>query len=226
MHLERHLEAVKAGVQNAAALADEHSQDIARRLGDALESSVRLAMIESLSEAATEISADLAPGSVEFRLAGGEPQFIVTAPPTEAPIPAAEPTTTDQEPEPAWTPSDGDEEQVRVTLRLPASVKAQVDERADADGVSTNTWLLQLVLKELGRRRGRGRPNGLDEFINDTVEGALRGWTEGVAWPPPGHPRGPQPPAPPVPPFPPDFPFNERRGANRRGTKQFRGWAQ
>jgi len=221
MQLERHLEAVKAGVQNAAALADEQSQDIARRLGDALESTVRLAMIESLSEAATEISADLAPGSVEFRLSGGEPQFIVTAPPAEAPA-TAEPVA-EAEPEPSWTPSDEDEEQVRVTLRLPASVKAQVDERADADGVSTNTWLLQLVLRELGRRRNRG---GLDEQIESSIASSLEAAFGAIPWG--GRPpRAPQPPTPPVPPFPPGFPFNdERRGANRRGPKQFRGWAQ
>lgn len=222
MQLERHLEAVKAGVQNAAALADEHSQDIARRLGDALESSVRLAMIESLSEAATEISADLAPGSVEFRLAGGEPQFIVTPPPTETPTPAAEATPV-EEPEPTWTPTDEDEEQVRVTLRLPASVKSQVDERADADGVSTNTWLLQLVLRELGRRKHRNLDEQIEASIADSIEAAMS--VIPGSWVGRG-PRAPQPPTPPVPPFPPDFPFNERRGSHRRGSKQYRGWAQ
>lgn len=220
MQLDRHLESVRNGINQAAALADEHSQQVAARLADALESSVRLALIEALSEASTEISADLAPGSVDFHLADGEPQFVVTPPP--APTPEPEP-----EPETAYTPSDEDEEQVRVTLRLPASVKKTVDERADADGVSTNTWLLQLVLRELGRGRGRNR-QGIDAFINDTVESAMQGAFGGFSdW---GH-RGPAaqaPPPPTPPPFPPGFPFHDTRDnqSGRGRTRRVKGWAQ
>lgn len=218
MQLDRHLESVRNGINQAAALADEQSQQIALRLGDALESSVRLALIEALSEASTEISADLAPGSVDFHLVGGEPHFAVTPPPA----PTAQP---EPEPEPTYAPSDEDEEQVRVTLRLPASVKKTVDEKADADGVSTNTWLLQLVLRELGRGRGRNRHN-LDAFINDTVDSALSGAFDGLAeW---GN-RTPSAPQPPAPPFPPGFPFHDSpRGpqSGRGRTRQVKGWAQ
>lgn len=218
MQLDRHLESVRNGINQAAALADEQSQQIAARLGDALESSVRLALIEALSEASTEISADLAPGSVDFHLADGEPHFVVTPPPAPAPEPEPEPKA-------AYSPSDEDEEQVRVTLRLPASVKKTVDERADADGVSTNTWLLQLVLRELGRGRGRNRQN-IDAFINDTVDSALSGAFSGLSdW---GN-RGPTAPTPPTPPFPPGFPFHDAprdKQSGRGRTRQVKGWAQ
>ena len=47
---------------------------------------------------------------------------------------------------------DPDDETVaRVSLRLPASVKTKVDEKADSDGISTNAWLLRAVMVALRR---------------------------------------------------------------------------
>ncbi|MGD7789632.1 Arc family DNA-binding protein [Propionibacteriaceae bacterium Y1700] len=222
MNIDTYLESVRGGISNATALADDHSKDVAHRLGDAVESSVRLALIEALSDATAEISAEVAPASVEFRLTGGEPQFVVSAPPATA----DEQDDYDDDVTNDATESGGDdEEQVRVTLRLPASIKKKVDEQADADGVSTNTWLLQRVLESLGRR-GRGGRGGP--------------WRGGP----------PEPPSPPFgPTFGPDFPFgsggpfgpggpfggderrhgrgrDERRREDRgsRGTR--RGWVQ
>ena len=40
----------------------------------------------------------------------------------------------------------------RISLRLPASVKAKVDEKADRDGISTNAWLLRAVMVALDDR--------------------------------------------------------------------------
>ena len=57
----------------AAALADDHTRHVAERLGSAIESSTRLALIQALSDAASTISAELAPSSVELRMAGSGP---------------------------------------------------------------------------------------------------------------------------------------------------------
>ncbi|MDN5726991.1 MAG: Arc family DNA-binding protein, partial [Propionibacteriales bacterium] len=180
MNIDTYLESVRGGITNATALADDHSKDVAQRLGDAVESSVRLALIEALSDATAEISAEVAPASVEFRLSGGEPQFVVSAPPSTDDTYAEDDSSND---DPALAGED--EEQVRVTLRLPASIKKKVDEQASADGVSTNTWLLQRVLESFGRR-GRGGRGGP--------------WR--------GGPDAPHPPRPPFgPTFGPDFPF-------------------
>lgn len=219
MQLDKHLESVRQGVQQAAALADEHSQDIARRLGDAVESSVRLSLIDALSDASAEISADLAPGSVEFRLSNGEPQFVVTPPP--APAPVVEP-----EPEVDWS-EDEDSEQVRITLRLPSSVKKGVDEAADAEGVSTNTWLLQQIRRSLARKRSRSGADNFASYIESTVENAMDAtfgpFSDG-SWG--GSSTGPTSQAP----FPSGFPFGSDDGRNRNRknsrTKNYKGWAQ
>ena len=49
----------------------------------------------------------------------------------------------------------------RISLRLPQSVKAKVDEVAAADGISTNAWLTRAVMDALAtadrpERLGRG----------------------------------------------------------------------
>jgi hypothetical protein len=45
--------------------------------------------------------------------------------------------------------TEDDEAVARISLRLPASVKAKVDEKADRDGISTNAWLLRAVMVAL-----------------------------------------------------------------------------
>lgn len=155
MDLQPYVDSVREGVNNAAALADESSQEVARKLGAALDSSTRLALIQALSDAAGDISADLAPASVDVRINGGNPDFVVTVPEARS-----EPTVLQPEPavesdaEDEAEDSLDDEPVARISLRLPASVKAKVDDAAEKDGISTNAWLMRAVLDALpGRRR-------------------------------------------------------------------------
>ena len=117
----------------------------------------RLALIQALSDAAGTISADLAPSSVELRMVGQDPEFVVSVHTDES-----EPTVLYPEsgadtsgPSVGEPAEDPDEEPVaRISLRLPQSVKLKVDEMAAADGISTNAWLTRAVLDALGEREG------------------------------------------------------------------------
>jgi Ribbon-helix-helix protein, copG family len=156
MDLSPYIESVRVGVVNASSLADEQTQHVAQRLGTAIESSTRLALIQALSDAAGDISAELAPSSVELRMVGSDPEFVVSVQTVEAeptllmPEPeqvseeAAEPSTIEAEDEPV----------ARITLRLPQSVKARVDEMASSEGISTNAWLIRAVMDALADRSG------------------------------------------------------------------------
>ena len=183
MDLSPYIESVRTGVANASALADEHTQQVAERLGTAIESSTRLALIEALSDAASTISAELAPSSVELRMSGQEPEFTVIVHGTDQEptmlLPDSDPEDAPAADEPG---ADIDDEPVaRVTLRLPQSVKSKVDDRATAEGISTNAWLIRVVMDALVDDSGRG------------------GW-----WPP----RRPTPPEPPAF-FGPNGPFGQ-----------------
>jgi Arc-like DNA binding domain len=214
MNLSPYIESVRAGVVNASSLADEQTQHVAQRLGAAIESSTRLALIQALSDAAGTISAELAPSSVELRMVGQDPDFVVSLQTAEA-----EPTLLMPEPESASeeTAEAEDEPVARITLRLPQSVKARVDEVASSEGISTNAWLIRAVMDALSERSG-SRPE----------------------WPQP--PRPPKPPSPdmifglrssvfgPEGPFGPGGPFAERlRGAGReerRSRGNVQGWVR
>ena len=228
MDLSPYLETVRQGVSSAAALGDDTTRQVADRLGTAVEASTRLALIRALSDAASQVSAEVAPTSVELRMTGADPELVVVVPDA----PTAEPTLLlpdhaaagDDVPDTAEAaeqldPLDTDEEPVaRISLRLPASVKAKVDEKAGRAGISTNAWLLRAVMDALEDR--------------------------------PATPAPPMPPAPPTPPgengpfgpygvFGPNGPFGpggvfgghgRRRGDGpgepgaRRGTVQ--GWVR
>jgi hypothetical protein len=158
MDLSPYVASVRTGVANASSLADEHTQQVAERLGAAIESSTRLALIQALSDAAATISAELAPSSVELRMSGVEPEFAVTVHGSDQ-----EPTLLfpDSPPESGAAGDDSDTELddepvARVTLRLPQSVKSKVDDRATAEGISTNAWLIRVVMDALVDDSGRG----------------------------------------------------------------------
>ena len=124
-------------------------EDVARAaelLTEALDSSVRLILLDVLSAAAADITARLDDTVVEVRLADGEPAFVVTTAPPEG-----------EYDEPAAAAAEGDPGTARLTLRLPESLKARVEAAAARDGVSVNTWLTRAAGRSL-ETPGRGRP--------------------------------------------------------------------
>ncbi len=80
MDLMPYVENLRRELAVAAAAGGSEARELAERLTGALESAARLTLLEALSAAADEITSDLAPGSVEVRLRGGDPAFVVTPP--------------------------------------------------------------------------------------------------------------------------------------------------
>ncbi|NEK86496.1 toxin-antitoxin system HicB family antitoxin [Blastococcus saxobsidens] len=138
MDLTPFVEQLRRDLLTAADAGGEESRALAERLTAPLESSIRLALLSALSQAAEEITAELAPGAVDVRLRGSDLGFAVSAPPSPDPAPAAAPAA-----EPAPDVEEG--ETLRITLRLPEQLKTRVDEAATRLGVSVNTWLVRAV---------------------------------------------------------------------------------
>jgi hypothetical protein len=120
--------AAQPGGDAAAALAD--------RLSAPLESAIRLVVLEALSAATEEITRELAPASVEVRLRGRDPEFVVSAPIQEA-ADEFEPAAQEQ------AIADDDGGTWRVTLRLPESLRPKVEVAARREGMSVNGWLVR-----------------------------------------------------------------------------------
>ncbi|MFE0188775.1 toxin-antitoxin system HicB family antitoxin [Streptomyces sp. NPDC058989] len=145
MDLTPYVDTLRRELAVAAEAGGEEARELAERLTAPLESATRLTMLNVLSAAMDEITRELAPGSVDVRLRGLDPDFVVTPPtgggPTEAPAGPAEPL---QAPAPA--PAEGDEGgTARVNLRLPAHLKARAEEAASREGLSVNAWLVRAV---------------------------------------------------------------------------------
>ena len=76
MQLDTHVQALQAELASLASIGDEQVAAAAERLSQGLQPSLRLRLLELLSEAALEISTQLPSGHVEVRLAGQEPSLL------------------------------------------------------------------------------------------------------------------------------------------------------
>src|SRR5271154_3958494 len=85
MELTEHVESIRRQFIAAAEAGGEEAKAQAERLFGPLESAVRLALQDVLVAAAEEITCELAPGSVELRLRGRGPEFVVNLPESEPP---------------------------------------------------------------------------------------------------------------------------------------------
>jgi hypothetical protein len=142
MDLQPYVDRVRHELGVAAAAGGSDAEALADRLTAPLDSAIRLALLEALSDAAEEVTRELAPRSVEVRLRGRDPEFTVR--------PGVD---DDHEPLTAVPESDDDGGTWRVTLRLPESLRSSVDAAARAEGMSVNAWLVRAVAAALGGKR-------------------------------------------------------------------------
>jgi hypothetical protein len=130
----------------------EEARALVERLTGSLESAIRMTLLEALSAAADEITRDLAPGSVELRLRGRDPNFVVTTPPAESLGFAAEGTAATVDGAPESDPllaEDGPA--ARINVRLPEHLKVAIEEAAAKEGRSVNAWLARAAAATLQR---------------------------------------------------------------------------
>lgn len=150
----------------AAEAGGPEARALAERLAAPLESAVRLTLLDALSAAASEITRDLAPGSVELRLRGREPSFVVTLP---ADPPYDEPDTSTAAAPLRGSPEGDDSAMTRINLRLWQDLKDRVEEAAREAGLSVNAWLVRSAAAALeggaGSHRSDRRPaRGADSY--------------------------------------------------------------
>ena len=133
----------------------DESRALVERLTGSLESAIRMTLLDALSAATDEITQDLAPGSVELRLRGRDPNFVVTARPAE---PIEEAAEDDAAPADSGTPIAEDGPTARINVRLPEQLKAAVEEAAAKEGRSVNAWLTRAAAVALQRADREERP--------------------------------------------------------------------
>jgi hypothetical protein len=149
MQLEVHIQAIQQDLATTAGLGDEATAEAARRMSEALASTLHLRLLDLLGEAAAEIGSQLSTGRVEVRLAGRDPELVVVI---------------DEAPD-ATQLVAGEELKGRITLRLPEKLKAVVEAAAEQEGISANTWLVRTIAQAVESRPSRrGRHNRLQGY--------------------------------------------------------------
>jgi hypothetical protein len=151
MDLQPYVDAVRHELHLTAAAGGPEAQALADRLSAPLESAIRLALLEALSAAVEEITSELAPRSVEVRLRGRDPEFVVSAP-------LDEPAAQQHLGQSAVAFGDDDGGTWRITLRLPESLRAAVEAATRHDGSSLNAWLVRAVAAAVQSKAGRATP--------------------------------------------------------------------
>jgi hypothetical protein len=140
MQLESYVQALRDDLARVAAVGDEATARAAELLAVALESSLGRRLQEALAEAALELSSQLDEGSVEVRIAGGDPELVFV----NQGAPAA-----------PQAPADA-VFSARITLRLPEGLKSRLEAAVGASGISVNTWLVQALSRALEPKSSAG----------------------------------------------------------------------
>jgi hypothetical protein len=137
VRLEPILTQIDASIEAQLRLADSQISDAAAGFMEAFRPTVRGALLEVVQQAAIEVSAQLGDRQVDVRLAGGDPELVVTA------------------------STSGSEQNIvenleaRLTLRLPGSLKGIIEDAASSSGDSINSWVVD-ALKSRAKRSSVG----------------------------------------------------------------------
>ncbi len=142
MQITVYVDALQNDLAALAGLGNEAVADAARQISVVLEPALRQRLLDAVTEAAHELTSQLPNGHVDVRIEGSEPRLVFVE---ESPAPTAAPPGED-----AYT--------ARITLRLPETLKASVEAAAAREGVSLNTYLVQLISRgpaQSAHRRGK-----------------------------------------------------------------------
>ena len=139
MQIDGYVQALREDLARVAAVGDESTARAAELLAVALESALGRRLIEALGEAALELNGQLQRGRVEVRFAGGDPELVYVPDEEEQGLEPADEAFT-----------------ARISLRLPYSLKARLDAAAAREGLSVNTWLVQVLARALEPRSSSG----------------------------------------------------------------------
>jgi hypothetical protein len=170
MDITPYASSLRDELARAADVGDDTVKAAAQRLAAALESSLRLTLMEALSDAAAEITHALPAGAaVELRLQGREPVFAVSgdlhAPPADTSVEAE-------------ADEDG-EGTARITFRLPESLKQRAEALAARRGQSLNSWLVHAArVAASGGREGGSSQSARDPSWVRPPGRHLRGWVK------------------------------------------------
>lgn len=149
MRLSLTIDGLRSDVAAMSSLGDEAVAQAGERIAAALGPAATVRLLEILGQAALEVSAQLGDEAhAELRVAGDDASIVVVA---EAQAGSAEARGAEE------AAPDTGELSARLTLRLPEQLKARIEEAADRERTSTNSWVVRVLARSVA---GGGRQQG------------------------------------------------------------------
>jgi hypothetical protein len=146
MQLSLTIDGLRNDVTALTSLGDDAIARAGERIAAALGPVATVRFLELLGQAAVEVSSQLGRGHVELRVAGDDASLVVMAEQEEQQAPEA--------------PEDADLS-ARVTLRLPEQLKARIEQAADREGSSTNTWIIRALSRAVAGGQSADQSPGI-----------------------------------------------------------------
>ena len=163
MHMDAYTETLRRTLVETSCLGDERTQEVAHSLTVALDPALRLVALQMLTDTADELNSELDGAHVAVVMDGSTPHLLVTQ--ADRPDEQGQGNVAGSEchtDTPARAvPEVPEGPEVRTTLRLPESLKQQIDAAARVQGRSVNAWLVEAArgaLSEQSLTSGSQRP--------------------------------------------------------------------
>ena len=163
MLVDAYTETLRRTLVETSSLGDERTRDVARSLAAALDPALRLVALQMLTDTADELNGELDGAHVAVVMDGATPHLLVTQADRSDEREQDHVTGPDllaQTPVHA-VPEVAEGPEVRTTLRLPESLKQQIEAAARVQGRSVNAWLVEAArgaLSEQSLASGSQRP--------------------------------------------------------------------
>lgn len=139
MQLSQALIKLESAVDNQLRIAGPDIAEAGTRLMAALTPAITQTMTEVVSMAVDEISTQLVGQTIDIKLVDGDPELVVRDDPAADTSPPGQPGT--------------DDEEARITVRLPGYLKDLIASEAESLGDSLNSYVVE-ALSTKTRRRG------------------------------------------------------------------------
>lgn len=177
---------VRDQILAAAALGDDRTREIAAALAQAADSAVRLAVLQALTRASTELADALTDAAatrglpwvpeISVQLDGDRLGFAVAVVPTgDDPVEAG----ARAEAADGAAGSDRAEATARISLRLSEALKAGIEQAADRAEISVNSWLVRVATAALHDDPSRHGTEGWASWQAGRGGKRVTGWLTG-----------------------------------------------